>query len=257
MGQSQVDLADLFAVAQQSIAAHQREINDLDGYNGNHGDNTTQNMELIVDALQQRRDQPPAAALEYASQRMQTEGRGGTSQYYAQGLSQAASQLQGRSGLTSADAISLVQSLLGAIPTEGHPQQPQAGGSVLDQVLGMTQTQPTPRKEQGSPLGGLLKSLLPAVVAYFGTQQPGGDATAAAGQALIGALTGSQEVNPLQSGTPRAAAGGLVAQSILKALLEWILHDGDTHGYRDTHEYRYPGMARQHRDSVLDFRSGL
>ena len=218
MSQSQVDLADLFARAQQSIAAHQREINDLDGYNGNHGDNMTQNMALIVDALQQRRDQPPAAALEYASQRVQTEGRGGTSPYYAQGLSQAASQLQGRSDLTSADAISLVQSLLGAIPTEGHPEQPQAGSSVLDQVLGMTQTQPTPRKE-GSPLGGLLKSLLPAVVAYFGAQQSGGDATAAAGQALIGALTGSQEVNPLQSGTPRAAAGGLIAQSILKALM--------------------------------------
>lgn len=219
MSQSQVDLADLFAVAQQSIAAHQQEINDLDGYNGNHGDNMTENVQLIVDALQERRDQPPASALHHASQRVQTEGRGGTSQYYAQGLERAAAQLQGRSSLSSNDAMSLVQALLGAIPNEGHPDQSQAGGSVLDQVLSMSQAQTSQQKEQGSPLGGLLKSLLPAALAYFRAQQSGGDATAAAGQALLGALTGSQEVNPLQSGTPRAAAGGLIAQSILKALM--------------------------------------
>jgi hypothetical protein len=41
---SPVDLADLFAVAQEMIAAHQQEINGLDGYNGNHGDNMVQNM---------------------------------------------------------------------------------------------------------------------------------------------------------------------------------------------------------------------
>lgn len=219
MSDSQVDLADLFAVAQQTIATHQREINDLDGYNGNHGDNMTQNMQLIVDALQQRRDQPPAAALEHASQRLQAQGRGGTSQYYAQGLSRAAAQLQGRSGLAPDDALSVVQSLLGAIPSQGHPQQPQAGASVLDQVLGMSQAQPAQQQQQGAGLGGLLRSLVPVALAFFRAQQSGTDATSSTGQALMGALTGSQQVNPLQSGEPRAAAGGLIAQSVLRALM--------------------------------------
>jgi hypothetical protein len=219
MSNDQVDLADLFAVAQQTIAAHQQEINDLDGYNGNHGDNTAQNMQLIVDALQQRRDQPPAAALEYASEQLQSQGRGGTSQYYARGLTQAAAQLQGRSGLDPDDALSVVQSLLGAVPAQGHPQQPQAGSSVLDQVLSMSQAQPAPQQQQGAALGGLLRSLVPAALAFLQAKQSGVDPTAAAGQALMGALTGSQQVNPLQSGTPRAAAGGLIAQSLLKALM--------------------------------------
>jgi hypothetical protein len=219
MSNSQVDLAGLFTVAQQAVAAHQQEINDLDGYNGNHGDNMTQNMQLIVDALQQRRDQPPAAALEYASQQLQSQGRGGTSQYYAQGLNQAAAQLQGRSSLTQGDALSMVQSLLGAIPSQGHPQQPQAGSSVLDQVLGMSQTQSAQQGQQGAALGGLLRSLVPVALAFLRAQQSGTDAPPSAGQALMGALTGSQQVNPLQSGTPRAAAGGLIAQSLLKALM--------------------------------------
>jgi hypothetical protein len=219
MSSSQIDLADLFAVAQQAVSAHQQEINDLDGYNGNHGDNMVENMQMIVDALQQGRNEPPAAALESASQRLRAEGRGGTSQYYAQGLAQAAAQLQGRSGLSQDDALTMIQSLLGAIPSQGHPQQPQAAPSILDQVLGMSQAQPAPQEPKGSSLGRLLTSLVPAALAFLQAQQSDADATSAAGQALIGALTGSQQVNPLQSGTPRAAAGGLIAQSLLKALM--------------------------------------
>jgi hypothetical protein len=113
----------------------------------------------------------------------------------------------------------VVQSLLGAIPSEGHPQQLQAGGSVLDQVLGMSQAQPSQQPQKPSGLGGLLATLVPAAMAFLQAKQSGADPTAAAGQALMGALTGSQPVNPLQSGTPRAAAGGLIAQSVLKALM--------------------------------------
>lgn len=218
MSTSQVDLADLFAAAQETITAHQQEINDLDGYNGNHGDNMAQNMQMIVEALQQNRDQPPAAALEHAGQRLRSEGRGGTSQYYAQGLQQAAEQLRGRSDVTRSDAISVVQSLLGAIPNEGYGQEAQTGSSVLDQVLGMTQAQPA-QQQTAAPLGGLLKSLLPAALAFLRASQSGADSSAAISHALTSALTGSQHVDPLQSGTPRAAAGGLVAQSVLKALM--------------------------------------
>jgi len=166
-----VDLADLFAVAQQAISAHQGEINDLDGYNGNHGDNMVHNMQLIVNALQQKPDQPPAAALQHASQQLQSQGHGGTSQYYAQGLAQAAAQVQGQSSLKPDDALTVVQSLLGAIPAEGHPQQPQATTSVLDQVLGMSQAQPVQQQQKPSGLGGLLATLVPAAMAFLQAKQ--------------------------------------------------------------------------------------
>jgi hypothetical protein len=55
-------------------------------------------------------------------------------------------------------------------------------------------------------------------LAFLRARQSGQDGTAAAGQALIGALLGGG-VNPLQASTPRAAAGELVAQSLLKALI--------------------------------------
>jgi len=227
MSQPTFDLSDLFGAALQAMTANRQEINTLDGYNGNHGDNMVENLRLITESLQEKSSQTPAEALGYASQRLQSHGYGGTSQYYARGLGQAADQLQGRSSLDGNDVMSLVQMLLGAIPSEGHEPQPQAGGSVLDQVLGMASEQrPQDRpfdQAQARPqdsdldLGDVLNVLLPAGLAFLQAKQSGADTASAAKQALMSALMGGQ-MNPLQAGTPRTAAGGLMAQSILQAL---------------------------------------
>jgi len=227
MSQQPYDLSNLFGAALEAMAANRQEINALDGYNGNHGDNMVENLRLITLSLQEKSSQTPAEALGYASQRLQSEGRGGTSQYYARGLGQAAEQMQGRPSLDGNDVMSLLQVVLGAIPSEGHQPQPQAGGSVLEQVLGMASEQrPQARpfdQAQARPqdsdldLDDVLNVLLPAGLAFLQAKQSGADTASAARQALMGALMGGQ-VNPLQANTPRAAAGGLVAQSILQAL---------------------------------------
>lgn len=222
MAQSGINLADLFNSALQSMTSHRQEVNDLDGYNGNHGDNMVDNLSLITEVLRSNPNLAPADALRQASDALASQGRGGTSQFYSKGLQQAAGKMQGRSSLGSGDVMSLVQSLLGAIPSQGYPQQAQAqaGGSVLDQVLGAMGGGQAPVKPQRGRQGlmGILRSVLPAGLAFLQARQSGAHPTAAAGQALISALTGAS-ANPLQAGTPRAAAGGLVAQGILQALL--------------------------------------
>jgi hypothetical protein len=219
MSQPAFDLSDLFGVALQTMIAHRQEINALDGYNGNHGDNMVENLRMTTEALRARRSQPPAEALRYASQTLQERGRGGTSQYYARGLGQAADQLQGRSAVGSDDILSLVQSLLGAIPSQGSQRDLQANGSVLEQVMGLVGGQPRQARPQGDSFGldDVVSALLPAGLAFLQAQQSGADMTSAAQQAVIAALMGGQ-VNPLQAGTPRAAAGSLIAQSMLQAL---------------------------------------
>jgi len=239
MDQPTFDLSELFGAALQAMTAHRQEINDLDGYNGNHGDNMVENVRMIVDALKEKSTQTPSEALGYAGERLRSEGRGGTSQYYAKGLNQAAEQLQGQARLDPGGVMSVVQSILGAIPSQGHPQQPQAGGTVLEQILGMSggqlpqagggileqvlgmagaQPPQTEPQDESLDLGDVLNVLLPAGVAYLQAKQSGADTASAASQALTGALMGGQ-ANPLQAGTPRAAAGGLIAQSILRALV--------------------------------------
>jgi hypothetical protein len=356
------DLGRLFAAALQAMEENQQAVNDLDGYNGNHGDNMVQNLRTITAALAERKGAPPSEALRYASHELQTRGKGGTSSYYVRGLDHAAERLEGRSELNRGDVMTLVQSLLGAVPSQGHSQQAEAGGSVFDQVVGLAANQQiqaaqsdsadvpesplqaflqaqqsrgpfgvpdsplqellnsqqspgegaslgdalgallnTPSSEpespggssfgglaggaaqspdgqqvlggllgsllggqqgpesvdapdfplsallgseqpQGSdnPLGGMLgallggqpsqpgpqgenrpanviQALLPAAMAFLQAKQAGTETSEALGQALMGLLT-NRRMDPLQAGTPRAAAGGLVAQSILQAL---------------------------------------
>jgi hypothetical protein len=217
MSQSTPDLSNLFGVALEAMTDNREQINALDGYNGNHGDNMVENLRLITEALEAKKSQSPAEGLRYAGQRLESEGRGGTSQYYAQGLNQAAEQLQGSAGLDSNSVMTLVQSLLSAIPSEGHPQEAQSGSSVLEQVIGLAGGQPAQSTSESAGLGALLSKLLPAGLAFFQAKQSGADTSEAIGQALMGALMGGQ-VNPVQANTPRDAAGGLIAQSLLQAL---------------------------------------
>lgn len=232
-----IDLSTLFTNALKFVMERREELNALDRYNGNHGDNMVANLRLILEALENQRSEPPAEALRHASQVLQARGAGGTSQYYAAGLQQAANQFQGRSSIGAEDVVSLVQMLLGAVPAEGHPQQQEAGGSVLEQLLGLQapveqqeaggglleqllglQAPPSEKQAQEPEAGDVLSSLLPAGLAFLQARQAGTGTASALVQAVIGALAGGK-VNPLQSGMPRVAGGGLIAQALLQALL--------------------------------------
>ena len=217
--QEEVNLTRLFEKAAQAVVSNKDEINALDGYNGNHGDNMVENINMILSALQEKESQPPAEALRYASKRLQSEGRGGTSKYYAKGLAQAANQVKDKPALERSDVASLVQTLIGAIPAEGSPQQDEAGGSVLD-LLGLLGGQQAQQEEEddGLDAGDVIDALLPAGMAFLQAKQSGAETKDAAGQAL-GALVRGR-VDPIQSNTPRAAAGGVIARSLLDALLK-------------------------------------
>jgi len=255
LSQASPSLAQLFGAALQRVASQREEINALDGFNGNHGDNMVQNLQVITDALTVQGDKTPAEALRYAGEALQVQGRGGTSQFYSQGLGQAAEKLQGHTSLEQGDVMTLIQSLLGAVPAAGNPQEGQTMQSVLDMVLGMAGAQqraPEPEPEPEPTLGGgimdllkgligvspaqqapipqpsvapqddtfdmgdVLERLLPAGLAYLQAKQAGADSSQAIQQALIKALLGGQAQ---RASTPRAAAGSLIAQSMLQAFL--------------------------------------
>jgi len=238
--QSSFDLQSLFGAALQAMADNRQQINDLDGYNGNHGDNMVENLRIITEAVQGAQAGTPAEALHSASQQLQARGRGGTSPYYAQGFEQAASQFQGREQLGMDDVLPLLQMLLSAVPDKGGPPQPAAqaasgedalasllgaasGGpprqssSVLEDLLGMAAGQAAQPQPQRGEAGDLMEQLLPAAMTFLQAKQGGADNATAGGQALLGALLGGA-VAPTQASSPRTAAGGLLAQSILKAV---------------------------------------
>ncbi len=254
---SAVNLANLFDQALQAVTAERQEINALDGYNGNHGDNMVSNMRLVANTIHANESEPPSIALRRAGQRLGEAGQGSTSQYYAKGLLEAAHKLEGRTQLERADGVTLLETLLGAVPAQDNPDPQQPTRSVLDLVMGLAgaqqqqaQVQPqvqAPQQQQapaagmldmllglagaqqpqaqpqvqaqpqdsGLDLGDILGRLLPAGLAYLQAKQSGAD-PAVARLALIRALLTAR---PNQAQTPRQAAGTVIAQSILKALM--------------------------------------
>jgi hypothetical protein len=268
MSNSTQDLGKLFGTALQALTANKDQINQLDGFNGNHGDNIVSTLSLITQGLQNNQSKPPAEALQNAASLVQTQGQGGSSRYYAQGLQQAAAKVQGQDNLSDNDVMGLLQNILGAVPAQGGgeggsvmevlsglagghkaaPAQPppQADGNdLLGSLMGMVTGQEAPPAAQPQPQAGgndLLGSLMGMVtgqnaqptaqpanapgldmndlmnagMAFLQATQSGADTKSALTQAAMSGLLG---VNPMQAGSPRAAAGGVLAQSVLQALM--------------------------------------
>jgi GTP cyclohydrolase III len=78
MSVSTKDLATLFGAALNAVSQNRQTLNQLDGFNGNHGDNMAQNLQLIVKALQGQGSKSPADALQHAATTLQTRGSGGS-----------------------------------------------------------------------------------------------------------------------------------------------------------------------------------
>jgi len=222
MSQSGIDLGSLFNAALKTVTANRQKINKMDSEQSNHGDNMVNNLKIIIDALANRSEEAPADALQHAAEELQAKGQSSSSKYYADGLSQAAEKLQGKDQLDKSDILNIVQTLMDAVPSQRSTQQVSGGESVLQSVANLaSKQQPQASKKKGPGVGDLLSvasAALPAVMAAMQGGQSGADPISAALPALLSGLMGGQ-LNPLQASTPRAAAGGLVAQSLLKALL--------------------------------------
>ena len=125
-GSKGLDLASLFNVATQALAANQSSLNQADTENQNHGDNMVQAFGMISQALAGQQSASPSQQLSHASQVLAQQGHSGSAHVYSQGLAQAAQQFQGQSAVTPDNAMALVQSLLGG----GQQSAPQ-GGDLL------------------------------------------------------------------------------------------------------------------------------
>ncbi len=125
----------------------------------------------------------------------------------------------------------LLEGLMGVLGGAGAIQQQQAppaqamgGGSILEELVGMAMGGGQRRQQaaidadgDGIDTADLARLLIPAGIAYMQAKAAGLDNSAAAQKALIGAISGGT-LNPFQAGSARSAAGGLIAQSILKSV---------------------------------------
>ena len=201
-----MDLSALFGVAAQALAANQQSLNRAGAQNGNHGDNMVQMFNMLTQVTGQQKGSSPSQQLNHASQHLSQHGTSGSSKVYAQGLAQAAQQLQGQKSLNQDNAMVLVQSLLGG----GQAPARQGGGAdLLGSLLGaVTQTQqPQQKQNDGIDMGDLLN----AGMAFMNAKNQGQDNLQAGLSALMSA-------GPLGQSSHRQQSGQLVGNALLQAI---------------------------------------
>ncbi|MEW6028736.1 MAG: hypothetical protein ACOYZ8_00840 [Chloroflexota bacterium] len=194
-----MDLASLFNMATQALAANRGALNQADAYNQNHGDNMVQIFDMITQALSSKAGAPPSQQLAHASQYLAVHGTSGSAKAYSQGLAQAARQFEGQS-VTPNNAMMLVQSLLGGGAPAGQGSQ---GGGALDAIMDLTRGE----KLDSNDVGALLN----AGMAFLGAKQQGQDNMQAAISALVSG-------GPMGQSPHRAQSGELVANVLMQAI---------------------------------------
>lgn len=197
------DLSGIFNVAAQALAANQSSLNMADTENQNHGDNMVQAFNMIAQAMASQRGTVPSQQLQQASEYLSHNASSGSAHLYAQGLAQAAQQMQGQRAVTPDNAMLLIQSLLG-----GGQQPSGPGGDLLGALTG---------SQQASPGGGGLSDgidmgdLLNAGMSFMNAKQQGQDN-------LQAALTALMSAGPMAQKPHRQQSGQLVGNALLQAI---------------------------------------
>jgi hypothetical protein len=209
MAQNRVDLVNIFQAVTQTLADNQQVLNQEDEYNHDHGTNMVQTFETITNSLQQKQGKSDITALTYAGKKLTKNTTSGSGKLYAQGLTQAAPKFKGKK-VDSKGALDLLQTLIG-----GGQSTPQAGGSdilgtLLGQMTGGTQSQPSSASQPGEDV---LTSLLGGITGGSQTQATQSDDDMLG--ALLGGLTGGQA-------TSSGSGNGLDIGDLLNAGLSYM-----------------------------------
>ncbi len=135
--EKQVKLDKAFSAAYRTVKANAKQLNALDGNNGNHGTNMAANLKVIRDSIRANPDQPPSDQLRRAAESLRQSGKGGTAQHYANGLTAAAANFEGKQSLNQNDIPHLLQNLMGSVPVQSGTPRPQAQASAGPQANAM------------------------------------------------------------------------------------------------------------------------
>ncbi len=211
-------LANIFQQVTNTLVENQKALDQADDQNHDHGTNMVKTFQTITNSVEKKQGLTPSDALAYAAKQVSRQTASGSGQLYAQGLTNAATQLKGQT-INLQSGVQLLQTLIGGgQPAQQQPAQ-SGGGDLLGSLLGGLTGGGQPTQQQPAQSGGgdLLGSLLGGLTGGEQTaqQQPtqsgGGDLLGS----LLGGLTGGGQTAPQQ---PAQSGGGDLLGSLLGGL---------------------------------------
>ena len=204
-----LDLANLFQTVTGTLSQNKDSLNEADTVNHDHGDNMVDTFEVITQAMKEKQGSDPADQLEYAAQILR-QRKSGSAQLYAKGLSQASQQFQGKQ-VTSDNAMTLIQSLLGggAAPIQQQQQQSGGLGDLIGGLLGGSGNQQAQQSQQSDGLD--IGDLINAGMSFMNTKNRGGSNL----EAVVNAVVSTSAMG--NSGY-RSQSGNLVVNALMSAI---------------------------------------
>jgi hypothetical protein len=205
------DLIKMFGSALEMLSNNRQELNQLDGHNGNHGDNMVQIFDVITNALTDNKDQPVEKSLSRAATQVR-KIQSGSAQVYAQNLEEAAEQVKGNK-LDLTQVATLLTTLLGAGQAAKAAPEPKADplGSLLSGLIGGG-AQEQEQEDKSVDWGSLL---MQGGMAFMQAKQTGDDNLGAGMKALLSASSLGQAEHRQQSAT-------LITEGLLSVLPELL-----------------------------------
>jgi hypothetical protein len=202
MASTDIDLVKLFQTVTKALSEHQQSLNDADAYNSNHGDNMVSIFDTITKAVSKKKKADAGEAFSYASQMVKEKHTSGSSQAYAQALSQAAETFKSKQ-VTQENAFALIQTLLGG----GAPSAAGQSGDILGTLLSGLAGGQQAASDEGLDAGDLLS----AGMAFLQARQEGDSAAEALIQAVVSG-------GALGSSAHRSTSGQLIGNTLMKLL---------------------------------------
>lgn len=148
----QINLIELFTAASKAIGQHQEELNQADKGNKNHGDNMVQVMEVITQAMKEKKNSDAPTQLEYAAELLRKKSNSGSASLLSDGLAKAAEQVTGKK-IDIGSALSLLQTVM-----NGGKGQPRSSGTgdLLGTLLTGLSGGDTKKGDDGMDMGDML-----------------------------------------------------------------------------------------------------
>ena len=215
------DLPHLFQIVVDVLRYQQTALNQIDSYNGNHGDHMVAIFQDAVLAAQESPANDLAEAMMYASRLLHQRRENGSAQVYADGLEQFAKQFR-ENQVSLDDLVSYVQNILGnekgiagegSTRTDGLDQEKKTrSGSVLKSLLGGLsgwQKAESGESDPDSRLG--MGYLFEVGIAYMQAKQRGGTKAEVVADAAV-------SVCPLNRVPHRSQSGKIAIQALLEAM---------------------------------------
>lgn len=228
---NEIDLARVFQSASNAVKENREMINEADSLHHDHGDNMVEIFNVIVDAVQQKQDVPPAQQLDYAGQELERQVKSSTAKVYVDGLKQASQKFSGKE-ISPNTAVDFIQTLLGG-KVESETQT-AGDSSFASQLLSGLVPSDQAADDQPTGMESLFGDLLTGLTGTVDESESGkfdlSDIMQIGLSFMQAKQSGSGNLNAIVSAIMsqtlmgqkqhRAASGTVVTQSLLDALIQ-------------------------------------